>query len=231
MSSHDDAPRRMASGEGPATATAETSAEAEGHADLESGSQGFGTPPATPIATLPPLSPHAGGVPVSPRTGEPVRRRSIVATQVAFWASALCAGIGYSWYWFQAMHKGQFHTASWVTGWLHPRPGGMWSLLLACGLAAVVAAMVALPCVTAYQAWTGHRFARTLSWWALGGSLLGVLFNWWAVAAIPCALVGVVLLRLGSSRDYFTEWDTLRTPAPQPELPTDVFYGPLPRFQ
>lgn len=192
---------------------------------------GLGKPPATPIASLPPLPPNAAGVPLSPKTGEPVRRRAIVASQALLWASGLVTAIGYSWYWFQAMHKGQFHTASWITGWLAPRPGGMWSILLVCGLTAVVAAMVALPGVVAYQAWTGHRFSRTLGWWAVGASLLGVLFNWWTVMSIPCTLIGVASLWLSSSTTYFDEWERFSAPKPAPTPPVDVFYGPLPRFQ
>lgn len=194
------------------------------------GSAGLGIPPRKPLQSFPPITPHVGSVVVSPKTGEPVRCQSIVVTQVAFWLSAAFATIGYGSYWFQAMHRGQFHTASWVTGWLHPRPGGFWSIMLVCGLAAVLAAMFAAPCITAYQAWTGHRFSRLLAVGSIIISLLGMLFNWWAIAAIPCALTGAILLYLPQSANYFTQWDTVRTLPPAPEASRQVQYGRLERF-
>ncbi len=196
-----------------------------------SGPQGFGTPPATVIETLPPIPLQSAGVELSPRTGEPVRRASVFVAQAALWAAAAVAVVGYAIYWFEAMHRGQFNTASWITGWLDPRPGGLWSILLVVALAAVVAAMFALPCVTAYQAWCGRRYSRVLGWWALGVSVLGVLFNFVSLAAIPLTVIGVVALWLKPTEAYFDDWERLNPPETAPELPTDVYYGPLPRFQ
>lgn len=193
---------------------------------------GIGTAPATTIATLPPIDELPGTLTLSEKTGEPKRTRVIVASQVALYGAAGLSGIGYAWYWWHAMHVEMFAQSAWVVGWLNPRPGSAGSVWLVIGLAVAIALMVAAPCVAAYQAWTGWRFARTLTIIASCISLLGALFNPMTLMAIPLCITGLVILRTRAASEYFDQWDAFRSPAvADSEHSGAVFYGRLPRFE
>ncbi|SER77355.1 hypothetical protein SAMN05443377_1102 [Propionibacterium cyclohexanicum] len=197
------------------------------------GTEGLGVAPQTPIATLPPLPASHRGVPLSPRTGEPIRPGALVAVQCLLYAGAGAAAVGYLSYWWVAMHVEQFFDSAWVVGWLRPRPGGAGSVWLVVALAAAVAAMVAAPCVCAYQAWTGYRSARQLGIVALVVSVLGVLFNPVTCLAIPLTALALGLAWHPALTRYFEQWESLRKPPePLPAPPAgSVVYGRLPRFE
>lgn len=211
----------------------DTAASPASGAGDPAGTEGIGVPPATPIASLPPLPASHRGVPLSPRTGEPNRPGALVATQCLLYASAAAAGLGYAQYWWTAMHVERFFDSAWLIGWLRPRPGGAGSVWLVIGLAACVATMVTATAVSAYQAWTGERFSRRLGVVAMAASLLGVFFNPLACLSIPLTAVGLWLLWRPSVTRYFEQWETLReAPAPKPApVAGGVLYGRLPRFE
>ncbi|RLP06236.1 hypothetical protein [Propionibacterium australiense] len=194
--------------------------------------QGIGRAPAHHVETLPPLEEMHRGVPVSPRTGEPRRTGALVALQCCLYAAAVASGLGYALYWWRAMHVENFDRSAWVVGLLDPRPGSAGSIVLVIVLALLVVVMVGAPAVAAYQAWTGERFAQTLSLVALGVAFLGALFNPLACLAVPLAAVGVALSRSSGVTSYFDAWEALRAPVHEAEATgRRVFYGRLPRFQ
>lgn len=209
-----------------------TSTDDDGSAAVVPG-EGIGTPPAAPIATLPPLEVTHSGVPLSRKTGEPRRPAVLGVSQGLLYAAANAAGLGYARYWWVAMHVERFFDSAWVVGWLQPRPGGAGSVWLVIGLAACVAAMVTGAAVTAYQSWTGHRFSRRLGIVAVGISVLGVLFNPLTCLAIPFTAAGLGLLWHPAITRYFDQWESLREAPEESPVPAagEVFYGRLPRFE
>jgi len=193
---------------------------------------GLGDPLAQPIHTLPPLEEEIGGYPISPRTGEPVRSPLIIAATAAFTLAGLAAMATYWWYWWVAINIDNFGTSAKLIELFDPRPGSGSSVVLVCLMAVIGAIMTAGPGIAAYNLWHGASWSRAAGIAACLTGLLAFFVLPWTWLAFGLAAVGTGLLWLPPARPYFEAWWQFTNP-PRPEIapPTQVAYGPAPRFR
>ena len=193
---------------------------------------GLGDPLEQPIHTLPPLEEEIGGYPISPRTGEPVRGALIIASTAAFMLAALVAMATYWWYWWIAINIDDFGTSAKLIELFDPRPGSGSSVVLVCVMAAIGAVMTAGPGVAAYNVWHGASWSRAAGVAACVSGLLAFFVLPWTWFAFGLAALGTGLLWLPQARPYFEAWRQFANP-PRPAIvpPTQVAYGPAPRFR
>ena len=193
---------------------------------------GLGRPPATPIATLPPLPPSPEGLALSEKTGQPRREPWAVAAGLLLYLGAGINAVGYGVYWWNAMHVDRWPGVARLVEWTHPRPGSGASIAVVVALAAIAAIVSAAPAIASFNAWNGYRWSRWAAVAAAGLSLLSLLGAGWAWWCIPPIVVGAALLWLPIMERYFTQWEAFRTPQrPEVHQPVSVVYGPLPRYR
>jgi hypothetical protein len=173
---------------------------------------GLGVPPAQPIVALPPTAANAKAVTLSPATGEPKRIVLIGAVSVLCGLSSAAAAGALGWAWWQAIHMDTFPTAVRIIELFDPRPGSWQSIVAVVLMAALGAAMVAAPWITAFVAWNGERWSRIAGLIAVGISLGAWLMNVYAWAAVPTVVVAAGLLWSPQVGDYFRQWLVFRAP-------------------
>jgi len=164
------------------------------------------------------------------RTNEP--RRPVV-----MWIAAACyalavASLGTSLatvYWDSVI---EFNWSSWLAVQVPTGLASLERVLLTVALT-LVALLPSIACVIAgFYAWAGYRWARWAAIIAVVATGLARLLNVIALAAIPLALAGMILIWLPASQRFFAAWYLRRHPAPRYAPPvTEVYYGPLPRYR
>jgi hypothetical protein len=183
------------------------------------------------ILTLPPLDELQPGIPVSEATGQP-RRDPVMLIGIGFlYASSLVSVAALVKAWWSMIHLHTFPTSIRMVEWAKPDSWSLTAVLLAVAAAAAGATMVAAPAIAGFNAWNGYRWSRIAAIVAVGLSLLSILLNDWAYAAIPLAAIGAGVLWLPPVTRYFGHWQAFR--APEPRYPRDlsnVHYGPEPRY-
>lgn len=193
---------------------------------------GIGDQPSDPIQTLPPITATVAGWPISERTGELRRSPLVVAVCGLLLAGAGVAAGTYWWYWWNAINITGFRTSSWLISWFDPRPGSGLSILLVTVMTLIGVVMTAMPAMAAYNAWEGSAWSRRAGLFA-AISGLGAIFvmpaTW--VGFGLCA-AGFGLMWLPGFQTWLDAWAEVNPDrAPEITPPTDVPYGPLPRFR
>ncbi|MDR0837354.1 MAG: hypothetical protein LBM94_03950 [Propionibacteriaceae bacterium] len=173
---------------------------------------GLGVPPAQPIVALPPTAAQANVVRLSPATGEPKRIVLVGLVSVLCGLSSTAAAGALCWAWWQAIHMDAFPTAVRIIELFDPRPGSWQSILAVTLMAALGAAMVAAPWITAFVAWNGERWARIAGLIAVGISAGAWLMNVYAWAAVPTVVIAAALLWLPPVSEYFRQWAVFLAP-------------------
>lgn len=193
---------------------------------------GLGDPLPDPILSLPPITAHVGGYPLSARTGEPKRPGVVIGGFVAFQLAAAIAAASYWWYWWVAINIENFGTSSRLIEMFAPRPGSGKSVVLVCVMAVIGIIMTAMPAAAGYNAWHGASLSRVVSIVSCLTSLLAFFMNPGSWLVLVFCLVGTVLIWLPPAKAYFSACQEFFNPARKPVAPpTDVPYGPAPRFQ
>lgn len=193
---------------------------------------GFGTPPETPIATLPPIVESIAGWPISKNTGEPRRSGLVVTICALLIVSALVAAGSYWWYWWNAINIKNFGSSSWLISWFDPRPGSGWSILLVTLMAVVGIVMTAMPGMAAYNAWEGAGWSRRAGLIAAISGLGAVFVGPIAWIGFALSAIGFGLMWLPGFKAWLVAWAAAK-PAEAPEIipPSELPYGPEPRFR
>ena len=194
--------------------------------EAEDSAVGGMTPDST-IATWPALVPEEEKkYPLSPRTGEPRRPRTLLAAIVSCWASVACTIVAFGGWWWQAAHIPTFTSSARLLTWTHPDPVSALAIVMVMLIGLIGLLMVAAAGTVAYNAWAGKRWIRVGSLVCLGVTGLSFLLAWWfSIAMIPLA-VGAGLLWLPSVNSFFTAMDDLQTVHPVQVPTTDIRYGP-----
>lgn len=196
----------------------------------ESEAAGLYSPAHDEIATLPPLAPALSGVPISPRTGEPLRAPLIVAATALAYLSATLSGAATLVTLYLAATRWQAAAA--VLEWTQPRPGSLASILWALGLGFAGALIAGAAGVAGYNAWHGGPWAKWAGLVAVGLGGLSIVVNAYAQIAAAVMVPAAALLWLPQARRYFRAWEAFRRePERAPLRPDSVFYGRLPRYR
>jgi len=183
------------------------------------GNLGLGIPPATVIASLPPLEELASALPIDPKTGEPSRHFSIPLAYLLFLLAAVCqlAGLGLAWW--RAIHMETFATAIRLLQWTNPTPGSLASIGLSIAMTVIGAVLIATPALSGYLSWVGQPAA---GWWAIAAFVLTPLtllisptpmaFNWNNIGwlAVPLIVGGAILILLPPAQRSLTNWQVFR---------------------
>lgn len=226
-------PTLAAPGEPVSAANTPTVTFAQDDAQSDPGSTaGLGEAPVDPIETLPPITATVAGWPISERTGELRRSGLVVAVCGLLSAGAVVAAGTYWWYWWTAINITDFASSSWLISWFDPRPGSGLSILLVTVMTMIGIVMTAMPAMAAYNAWEG-------SGWSRRAGLIATLSGLGALFVMPAAWIGFgmcaagfALMWLPGFRAWLDAWEAVdphESPAIVP--PSDLPYGPLPRFR
>lgn len=203
------------------------------------------------IATWAPPDASAGkAVPISRRTGEPVRVWTIwiasvasylavavlaVALVMVYWQAAVIGSLTFdegTGEWRYQFDSSKFKTASWLMAQFETEPGSLGRVLLAVAVTAI-ALLIAVACaLTGYYAYDGRRWTRWSGLIALALSAMALMLNPVAAAAIGLAALAAAALWLPASKRYFEAWRAHRHHEPVfSEPPDHIEYGPLPRYR
>lgn len=192
---------------------------------------GFGTQPAKPLLTLPPIQPSLGDYPLSKRTGEP-KRSWLALLIIGLLATAATIAFVFYWnYWWHAIHIVTFQESAMLIGFFEPRPGSALSVVLVCIMAILGVAMSFIPGAAAYYVWRGMIRPLSLTLCALVG-LLAIFFFplMWISSALGA--LAAILIWLPQMRPYLAAWQEFNDPPRRPIVPSAVVeYGPAPRFR
>jgi hypothetical protein len=124
-----------------------------------------------------------------------------------------------------------FNGAAWAFGAIAPTDT-LPKVLLVSGAALAVVLMGAASGIAGFYGHQGYRWARVAALIALATSLLALLLNPLAWAAIALAAVGAVMFWLPPSTRFFLSWRLRRHPEPSyAPIRNRVYYGPLPKYQ
>ena len=182
--------------------------------------------PAEPAKQAKPVK----AAPVNPRTGEP-RRPVVVWVAAGAQAAAVgCFGVSLGMVYWTAVDR--FEEASWLMANVPAPMASLEQVLLAVAVtaAALIGSIAAV--VAGFYAWDGYRWTRVaaLIAWVLSG--LALLLNVVAWPAIGLTALAAVLLWLPPAGAFFEAWCRRRHPERVFAVaPTEVFYGPLPRYR
>ena len=189
-------------------------------------------------------------VPISPRTGEPVRVWTIwiaaassylvvavlaVALVMVYWQAAVIGSLTFdeaTGEWTYQFDSTKFKTASWLMAQFETEPGSLGRVLLAVAVT-LIALLIAVACaITGYYAYDGRRWTRWSGLIALALSAMALMLNPLATAAIGLAALAAGALWLPASGRYFEAWRAARHHEPVFSQPPDhIEYGPLPRYR
>lgn len=183
------------------------------------------------IATLPPIEEIRGGVPLSPRTGEPKRPVVIWVAAVASYLAVAALAFAYGWHWYRAVYPETYAGSARIIGWLDPEPGKWQSLAIEGGLAAALVLAAGAVGVAGFQAWNGWAWSRWagLVAVALAGGFTAIVSDWGYIGLGLAAVAAALIFLAGT---YFKHWREVRAERPEPyRRPAWIFYGRLPRFR
>ncbi len=185
------------------------------------------------IATLPPIEELRNDVPLSPRTGEPVRPVVLFAASILHYLAVAALGVAYAMHWWAAAHPETYAGSARLVEWTAPEPGRWLSLTLEGVLAAALVLAAGAAGVVGYQAWAGGAWTRWGGWVAVAlGAGYAVVLNDLAFIGVGLAAVGTALLLLPRIGRYFREWAQVRAQEPVPyRRPESITYGRLARFR
>lgn len=189
------------------------------------------TQPLPVIATWtdPAAASGPGQVPISRRTGEPVRVWPIWVAATASYLGIAVIGVATLLIYYAAISR--FAEASWLMGQWPTAPGSAQRVLLAVAVTVVTLLISSVMAITGYYAYAGYRWTRWSSLVAVGVSLLSLLLTPLAWSCIGLAVLTAGALWLPLTGRYFATWQAQRSPA-ESFAPGfhDVYYGPLPRY-
>jgi hypothetical protein len=185
------------------------------------------------IATLPPIEEVRGDVPLSPRTGEPVRPAVLLVSSVLFQLTVVSLGAAYALHWWEAAHPDTYATSARLIEWVSPEPGRWLSLTLEGALAAALVLAAGAAGVVGFHAWTGGAWTRWGGWVAvLLGAGFAVVLGDLAFVGVGLGAVAAGLLLLPRVGRYFREWGEVRGRLPvRYRRPDSIVYGRLARFR
>ena len=179
---------------------------------------------------LPGLVVAPGLVPDDPRTGEPLRPRTVQAATVLCWLAVAITGAAVAWIYWDAVAN--FANASWLMGQFVTAPGSLERVLLSVAVTVIGLAIGASNAIVGYYAWAGYAWTRFAGLISATVTVAAIVLNPLAWAAIPAAAIGAALLWLPPARRFFTTWRGRRHPEQVLAAPVvDVVYGPLPRYR
>lgn len=183
-------------------------------------------PEPRPIGTAAPTV-DAG---LDPRTGEPRRPVLVQVASALFLTGVGLVVAGLLWAFWRSVHE--FAEAAWLNGVVGTEPGSLARVLLVVALFVATLLVGAAAIIAGHYAWRGFRWSRWAGVVAAVASLLSLLLNWVAWLGIAPIVAGAALLWTPPVRAWFDRWWLRRHPAaPVVEAPTNVYYGPLPRYQ
>lgn len=172
---------------------------------------------------------------INERTGEPARPVWVWLSAALCWLGAACVVAGTLWTWWVSVDA--WHDASPLHGSLQQvqvtaEQGALYTALIAGGEFVVTLVVTSAALLTGYHAWRGYGWTR----WA---GVVAAVVSFAALTLHPIAWAGIALIVLGAGglwlppvRDFFARWQARRHPAPVAQRqPTDVHYGPLPRYR
>lgn len=198
---------------------------------LQDDTQPGDTQPLPVIATWtdPAAASGPGQVPISRRTGEPVRVWPIWVAATASYLGIAVIGVATLLIYYHAISR--FAEASWLMGQWPTAPGSAQRVLLAVAVTVVTLLISSVMAITGYYAYAGYRWTRWSSLVAVGVSLLSLLLTPLAWSCIGLAVLAAGALWLPLTGRYFATWQAQRSPA-ESFAPGfyDVYYGPLPRY-
>lgn len=171
-----------------------------------------------------------GQVPLSARTGEPTRIATIWVATIASYLAAAVTGAATLWVYWDAVNR--FHEASWLMAQFETEPGSLARVLLSVAVTAIALVIGTATAITGYYAYDGRRWTRWSALVAFAVSLLAFLLIPLAWAAPGLTAIAAVALWLPPSARFFAAWQAFRRHDPvfsQP--PSEVVYGPLPRYR
>ena len=179
------------------------------------------------IATWPALTPEIEKhYPLSPRTGEPRRPRTLMVSIVFSWLSVACTIVAFGGWWWQAAHIRTFTSSARLLAWTHPDPVSALAIVMVMLIGLIGLLMVAAAGTVAYNSWAGRRWIRIGGLVCFAVTGLSFLLTWWfSIAMIPL-VIGVGLLWLPVVNRFFTAMDVLQTVQPVDVPTTDIRYGP-----
>jgi len=179
------------------------------------------------IATWPALTPEAEKrYPLSTRTGEPRRPRTLMAAIIASWVSVACTIVAFGAWWWHAVHIPTFVSSARLLTWTHPDPVSALAIVMVILVGLIGLIMVAAAGTVAYNAWTGRRWIRVGALVCLAVTGLSFLLTWWfSVAMIPLA-AAAVLLWLPAVNRFFTAMDDRQKAEPVVVPTSGILYGP-----
>ena len=207
---------------------------------------GLGTPPATPIAALPPIEKLQPSLRLDPTSGEPYRAAAIRWAFLLFLLAGLAEAGTLGLTWWRAIHMDTFPAAAALIAWTHPNPGSIPSILIAVATMLIGLALVTAPVLTGYLAWVGQRASR---WWAIAALVLSIATfvitppaapgaSWLAPIwgnigwlAVPLMVAGAVLIWLPDSGRTFADWAGFRRPIMPASHAGNIVYGRLEQFR
>jgi len=178
------------------------------------------------IATWPaPVVENGQDIPISMRTGEPVRPPTLLIAVAACWTSAACTVAAFIMWWWQATHIATFGSSARLLAWTHPDPVSALAIVMVILIGIIALLMVAAAGTVAYNTWTGERWIQIGALVCLAVTGLSFLLTWWfSVAMIPLA-VGALLLWVPRVSQFFVQMDEFRA-SPTIEVPTfGIRYG------
>lgn len=170
---------------------------------------------------------------VSERTGEPVRGSVTWLASAVLWVAALLMVASF----VQALWrlKDSLVGAARLVDMLAPKPASLLAVMCPFLLAVLALIPMVLAGIAAFQGWNGHSFAPYLAIAAAFTASLGWFLTPIALAAIPVAMIGALLLFLPPQRRYVSQQAMRRVSADEPaecfEWPQHLHYGPLPRYR
>jgi len=179
------------------------------------------------IATWPALTEEIEKkYPLSPRTGEPCRPRTLLTAIVACWLSVACTIVAFGAWWWQAAHIPTFTSSARLLTWTHPDPVSGLAIVMVVLVGLIGLLMVAAGGTAGYNAWAGKRWIRVGALVCFAVTGLSFLLTWWfSIAMIPLG-IGAALLWLPGVNRFFTAMDDLQT-VPSVQVPVaDILYGP-----
>ena len=179
------------------------------------------------IATWPALTPESEmAYPVSRRTGEPVRPRTLLAAIGCCWLSVACTIVAFAWWWWNATHIPTFISSARLLTWTHPDPVSALAIVMVVLIGLIGVIMATAAGTVAYNSWAGKPWIRIGALVCLALTGLSFLLNWWfSIAMIPLA-IAAGLLWLPSVRRFFTAMDDLTVVHPVTVPTTGILYGP-----
>lgn len=183
------------------------------------------------IATLPPIEEIQGGVPLSPRTGEPRRPITVWLAAISAYLAVAALAAAYGWHWYRAVYPETYAGSARIIRWLDPEPGKWQSLAIEGGLAAALVLAAGAIGVAGFQAWNGWGWARWagLIAVALAGGFTAVVSD---LGYIGLGLSAVAAALIWFPSRYYRQWRQVRNERPEPyRRPGQIFYGRLPRFR